>query len=69
MKSMFTENEQYGEFANKFDLEIGEAIRPIIQKYVDMDFSVRHIQIILAHAAFEAGLLAILDKDVRPDKE
>lgn len=59
MKPMFTSpDEQYNDAGRNFDLEISEALKPVVKKYVELGFSIRHIQLILAHTAFEAGLTA-----------
>lgn len=62
MKSLFNEKEDWTEESRKLDRELGEALKPIIQKWVDLGYSVRDIQLAVHFAAFDAGLNAAISK-------
>jgi len=60
MKSFFDETEHYTEEGLALDVELQQALMPILEKWLKAGYSKRQIQLMVQSSAFEAGLNIIV---------
>ena len=60
MKHLFNDKDEWTEESRNLDREVGEALRPIIKKWLDAGYSIRDIQLSVMFSAMEEGLTASL---------
>jgi hypothetical protein len=62
MKRLFNEKEEWTDESRQFDIEIAEAVQPVIKKWIDSGYSKRDIQLAVCFTSWEEVLIAGMNK-------
>jgi hypothetical protein len=64
---LFTESGQYTEESSQLDIEVYQALFPILSKWVDAGYSPREIAHVMEHSVFDLELNEMMDILYNPD--